>query len=72
MAAKMDSLPRRPWPASVSGTRSGRGISSIAHESLEYGWWEAIVVARKDNVFTLRYRDFPSLPKFSGTGSASP
>jgi hypothetical protein len=42
----------------------GPGHLVIAHESLEYGWWEAIVVALKNDVFTLRYRDFPSLPKF--------
>ena len=42
----------------------GPGHLVIAQESLEYGWWEAIVLDRKDNVFTLRYRDFPSLPKF--------
>jgi hypothetical protein len=42
----------------------GLGHLVIAHESLDYGWWEAIVLDRKDDVFTLRYRDFPKLPKF--------
>jgi hypothetical protein len=42
----------------------------IAQESLEYGWWEAIVIARKDNVFMLRYRDYPHLPKFARHRSA--
>jgi hypothetical protein len=42
----------------------GPGHLVIAHESLDYGWWEAIVLERKDDVFTLRYRDFPKLPKF--------
>jgi hypothetical protein len=36
----------------------------IAQESLDYGWWEAIVIDRNDDMFTLRYRDFPKLPKF--------
>jgi hypothetical protein len=36
----------------------------IAQESLEYGWWEAIVLARKADTFTLQYRDYPHLPKF--------
>jgi hypothetical protein len=36
----------------------------VAQESLEYGWWEAIVLARKGDSFTLRYRDYPQLPKF--------
>jgi hypothetical protein len=42
----------------------GPGHLVIAHESLEYGWWEAIVIERKDDVFMLRYRDYPQLPKF--------
>jgi hypothetical protein len=36
----------------------------IAQESLQNGWWEAIVIDRKDDVFTLRFRDYPKLPKF--------
>jgi hypothetical protein len=42
----------------------GPGHLVIAHESLDYGWWEAIIIDRKDDGFTLRYRDFPKLPKF--------
>jgi hypothetical protein len=36
----------------------------IAQESLDNGWWEAIILDRKDDVFTLRFRDYPQLPKF--------
>jgi hypothetical protein len=36
----------------------------IAQESLEYGWWEAIVLERKGDSFTLQYRHYPHLPKF--------
>jgi hypothetical protein len=36
----------------------------IAQEALEYGWWEAIVIGRNADMFTLRYRDYPKLPKF--------
>jgi hypothetical protein len=36
----------------------------LAHESLQYGWWEAIVIERKDDVFTLLFRDYPKLPRF--------
>ena len=36
----------------------------IAQESLDYGWCEAIVLDRKDDMLTLRYRDYPRLPKF--------
>jgi len=42
----------------------GPGHLVIAQESLEYGWWEAIIINRKDDGFTLRYRDFPKLPRF--------
>jgi hypothetical protein len=54
--------PARGLPQSWDEIAPGHLV--IAHESLEYGWWEAIVVARKDDVLTLRYRDYPSLPKF--------
>jgi hypothetical protein len=36
----------------------------LAQESLEYGWWEAVVVGRTGDQFILRYRDFPTLPTF--------
>jgi hypothetical protein len=36
----------------------------IAQETLELGWWEAIVIVRKDDMFTLRFRDYPKIPKF--------
>ena len=36
----------------------------IAQETLDLGWWEAIVIDRKDDMFTLRFRDYPKIPKF--------
>jgi len=36
----------------------------IAQEALEYGWWEAIVVGRTGDMLSLRFRDYPKLPKF--------
>ena len=36
----------------------------IAQESLPNGWWEAIVLDRKGDMLTLRFRDYPRLPKF--------
>ena len=36
----------------------------IAQESLDYGWWEAIVLDRQGDTFILQYRDYPHLPKF--------
>ena len=54
----------------------GPGHLVIAQESLDYGWWEAIVIDRKGDAFTLRYRDYPHLPKFvrhrSGIALMSP
>ena len=36
----------------------------IAQEALDYGWWEAVVLGRTGDMFTLRFRDYPKLPKF--------
>ena len=48
----------------------------IAQESLDYGWWEAIVIDRQGDTFTLQYRDYSHLPKFvrhrSGVALMSP
>jgi hypothetical protein len=58
-----DSLPAaRGLPSSWEEISAGHLV--IAHESLEYGWWEAIVLERKGDTFTLQYRDYPHLPKF--------
>jgi hypothetical protein len=58
-----DSLPAaRGLPRSWDEIAAGHLV--IAQESLEYGWWEAIVIDRKGDAFTLRYRDYPQLPKF--------
>jgi hypothetical protein len=64
-----DSLPAvRGLPRTWEEIAPGHLV--IAQESLEYGWWEAIVIARKDDVFTLRFRDYPHLPKFARHRSA--
>src|SRR6266404_3873451 len=58
----------RGLPAARGLPRSWNEIAAghllIAQESLEYGWWEAIVLERKGDTFTLQYRDYPHLPKF--------
>ena len=55
-------------PAALGLPRSWNEIAAghlvVAQESLEYGWWEAIVLERKGDTFTLQYRDYPHLPKF--------
>jgi hypothetical protein len=58
-----DSLPvARGLPRSWDEIAAGHLV--VAQESLEYGWWEAIVLERKGDSFTLQYRDYPHLPKF--------
>ena len=69
-ATSKTSATKRAIPASA-----GRGLPGswdeiapghlvIAQESLANGWWEAIVLDRKDDLLTLRFRDYPRLPKF--------
>jgi hypothetical protein len=70
-----DSLPAaRGLPQSWD--EIGAGHLVIAQESLDYGWWEAVVLDRQGDTFTLRYRDYPHLPKFvrhrSGIAMMSP
>ena len=58
-----DSLPAaRGLPRTWDEIAPGHLV--IAQESLDNGWWEAVVIDRKDDVFTLRFRDYPQLPKF--------
>ena len=46
----------RTWDALVPGHLV------IARETLEVGWWEAIVVERTGDLVTVRYRDYPQYP----------
>jgi len=43
----------------------GPGHLVIAQESLENGWWEAIVIERNGDMLKLSFRDYPQLPKFA-------
>jgi hypothetical protein len=43
----------------------GPGHLVIAQESAENGWWEAICIKADGNMLTLRFRDYPKLPKFA-------
>ena len=43
----------------------GPGHLVITQETLEYGWWEAVVMTRKGASLRLQYRDYPHLPKFT-------
>jgi hypothetical protein len=55
-----------PDPAPQDLPRSwdeiGPGHLVVARETLECGWWEAIVVERNGDLVTVRYRDYPHYP----------
>src|SRR5262249_37362775 len=36
----------------------------LVQESLTDGWWEAIVIGRKDDLLTVRFRDYPKYKPF--------
>jgi hypothetical protein len=40
------------------------GNMILAHAGPGEGWWEGIVIARDNEILTLRYRDYPKVPKF--------
>ena len=48
---------RPPLPKSWSEIRVGSLV--IAHEGVTEGWWEATVTEIRDDVLTLRWRDYP-------------
>jgi len=56
-------------PPPVGAPRTFEEIATghlvIAQEDLETGWWEAIVFGCDGDTLTLRYRDYPRLPRFT-------
>jgi hypothetical protein len=54
--------PQNGLPANWDEISTGHLV--IAQESLDHGWAEAVVIGRADDLLTLRYRDYPALPKF--------
>ena len=67
-AAGADAAAPTEPPTANSPPRTFDEISAghlvIAQEDLETGWWEAIVFEADGDMLTLRYRDYPRLPKF--------
>ena len=43
----------------------GPGHLVIAQESHDNGWWEAICIKADGDMLSLRFRDYPKLPKFA-------
>ncbi|WP_156928987.1 hypothetical protein [Bradyrhizobium sp. th.b2] len=72
IAVEADAVPRGkvdgPLPAQKGYPENwetiGAGHLVVAQESQEHGWAEAIVVERKGDLLTLRYRDYPKVPRF--------
>lgn len=71
IAAEPLAVPRgktEPLPVQKGLPESWDAISTghlvIAQETVDYGWAEAVVLDRKDDLLMLRYRDYPKLPKF--------
>lgn len=55
-------MPYAGLPRTWDSVQAGHMV--LIHESPEDGWWEALVVDRKDDVLTLRFRDYPKQPVF--------
>ena len=50
---------KSPLPKSWGDIRVGSLV--IAHEGPTDGWWEALVTEVRDDVLTLRWRDYPRM-----------
>lgn len=50
------------FPKSWEDIRPGHLV--LVQESVEDGWWEAIVTEREGDALTLRWRDYPRYPPF--------
>ena len=55
----------------TSWTNLSVGQLVIAQESLDDGWWEAVVVKRDEDLVTLRWRDYPQFPSLCVIGQRS-
>jgi hypothetical protein len=55
------SAPAHVYPGSYDEIAAGHLV--LVQETLEFGWWEAIVLERNADMLTVRWRDYKS-PKF--------
>jgi hypothetical protein len=57
---------QNPDPAPKDLPRSWDDVAPghlvIARETVECGWWEAVVIERTGDLVTVRYRDYPDFP----------
>jgi hypothetical protein len=73
LADGKDRAPREPGAAQLPPLASGLpqswesiavGNMILANAGPGEGWWECLVLARDSEIMTLRYRDYPKVPKF--------
>jgi hypothetical protein len=57
---KVEVSPDTPLPKNWDEVDIGSMV--LIHENPEDGWWEAIVLERRDDVLRLQLRDYPKLP----------
>ncbi len=55
-------MPANVYPRTYDEIAPGHLV--IVQESLKDGWYEGIVLERNGDMVTVRYRDYPKLPKF--------
>jgi hypothetical protein len=55
--------PQLPLPFPQDWEYITPGSVVLAPEGPKDGWWEAVVLSRENRTLTLRYRDYPKMPK---------
>jgi hypothetical protein len=51
--------PKPPFKRPKTWTEIERGSLVVVHESADVGWWEAVVVSKNGDAYTLFFRDCP-------------
>jgi hypothetical protein len=67
-AAPTNSTPATSLPSSWDDVDVGKLV--LAQDKPSDGWWEAIVIEKAEDTFTLRWRDFPKDDPFKRTLAA--
>lgn len=58
------------YPSPKNWAEITKGHLVIAQTSIVFGWWEAVVVERNEDILTLRWRDYPKYAPFQQYVSA--
>jgi hypothetical protein len=51
--------PKPPFTRPKTWTDIDRGSLVVVYESADDGWWEAVVVSKDGDAYTLFFRDYP-------------